>query len=58
MRLSPHNRQTAAAAVPTVSHNPQRYAAAARTNTKKRKNGLPWPVVKVEISAGQTTSAA
>ena len=46
------------AAVPTVSHNPQRYAAAAITNTKNRKNGPCCAVANKEISTGHTMSAA
>src|ERR1019366_6979143 len=48
---------TAVPAVPTVSHSPQRYAAAAITNTKNRKNGPRCAVANIEISTGHTMSA-
>src|SRR6476660_3154661 len=56
--LSTHSNETEAIEVTTVSHKPQRYAAAAITNKKNRKNGLLCPVVNSDITPGKTTSAA
>ena len=58
MKLSIHSNATSAAAVPSVSQSPQRYAAAARTKTKNKKNGVLGPSAKMEISAGHTMSPA
>src|ERR1700747_3407427 len=56
-RLSTHSSETEAIEVITVSHKPQRYAAAAITNKKNRKKGLLCPVVNSDITPGKTTSA-
>src|ERR1019366_7270376 len=58
VNASTSSSATAAVAVPTVSHSPQRYAAAAITNTKNRKNGPRCAVANIEISTGHTMSAA
>src|ERR1035438_4976846 len=57
-KLSIQSSATSAAAVPSVSHSPHRYAAAASTKKKKRKKGVLGPSAKIVGGTAHRYAAA